>query len=185
MLLKVHQHQPTREEAVEQKTPTARRGKILVAIKQNQLVGLWSEQGDAAYAEKMVAIDRAVLAVHLRDMADRILEGGKGIADDRPAVFAGEMRQPVALGSGAEVCGRVARHWHAHNLPPQQGLARWIPSYHPTTTRVHKPAGWNLRGGRSQSRHRLGFAQREVALRLEVRCPVAPFGLDPSAANTV
>src|SRR5262249_43812748 len=92
------------------------------AIEQNELIGLRSEQGDAADPEKAIAIDRSVLAVHPFDMTDRILEGSEGIADNWPAVLTGKVRERVALRLRARARRRAANDRHGHGLPPMRGL---------------------------------------------------------------
>src|SRR5262245_24000861 len=103
MLLKIHQHQPTGEQAIEQETPAVGGGKVLVAIKEYEFVGFWSQERDRANAKQVVAVDRPVLAVHQRDMADGVPESGKGVADDRPTVFSRKVCEPIAPFASANV----------------------------------------------------------------------------------
>jgi hypothetical protein len=51
MIVEIHQHQPTREQAVEQKTPSAGRGEVCIAIKQHEFVRLRPQHCDAADSE--------------------------------------------------------------------------------------------------------------------------------------
>src|SRR5262249_58002080 len=87
---------------------------ILVAIEQDQLVGFRSKQDDTELAKQVVAIDRAIFAVHPLDMAERITQRGKGVADHRPAGFTGKMGEPLRLGLGADTRSRADHH----RLPP-------------------------------------------------------------------
>jgi len=89
-------HQPTREQAVEQEAPAVRRGEVSIAVKQHEFVCLGPQHCDGANPEKVVAIDGAVLPVHRLDMVGGILECSQGVADDRPAVFAGKVCERVA-----------------------------------------------------------------------------------------
>ena len=127
MLVEVHQHQPAREDLVENHAPAAGGGEILLPVEQNQLVGLGPEQGDAAKAEHAAAEHRAVLGVHGFDGADGIPQHGQRVADDRPAVLAWDVLERVLraeqLRSSTASDRLQAWSWSAplaQSLPPQR-----------------------------------------------------------------
>ena len=116
MLLKIHQHQPTRKQTVEQKAPAVRRGEVLVTIEQHKFVGFGPQHCDAPDAEQGVAVDRAVLLVHLLGVADRIPECREGVANNRPAVFAWNVGERIAL--LPIVVRRTSAHRNGHGCFP-------------------------------------------------------------------
>src|ERR1700761_2379401 len=93
MLVEIEQHQPAWKQATKQNFPTERRRKQLVAVEQNKLVGFRAEQRNVALSERMIAKNRAVALGPPLDETLRIGEQNQGVADERPAIIAGNMRK--------------------------------------------------------------------------------------------
>src|SRR5215467_1732217 len=123
MLLEIHQHQPARKQAVEQKAPTERRGEVLVTIEQHELVGFGPQHRDAPDAEQGFAVDGAVLLVHLLGVAHWIPKCSEGIADNRPAVFAWNVGERIAV-LPSMVC-RTGVHRNGHGCFPAKFSCRY------------------------------------------------------------
>ena len=106
VLLEVHQHQPAREQQVEQRPPALFGREDFVAIEQHQLVRFGAEQLDRRVAERAVTIDMPVPGDHLAPEGAGVLQHSEGVADDRQPVITrnmrerlgGNARQPVRIG---------------------------------------------------------------------------------------
>jgi hypothetical protein len=106
MLLEVEQHQPARKQQPENPAPAQRRGEQLGLIEQYELIGLGPEQHQAGLAEQMTAIDQPVFGGMFFDMSLRIGQHLERLADQRPALVAGNMRQRIAFWRGEGDGGR-------------------------------------------------------------------------------
>jgi hypothetical protein len=104
VLVEIEQHQPAREKQPEDGCPTHLGGEQPLLIEEDELVRLGTKQGDAVHAEQMIAIDGPVCPVHPLDVSDRIAERFQGVADDRPALLAGNMSE-ILFAERRDACG--------------------------------------------------------------------------------
>ena len=91
MLVEVEQQQAAREQQSKDPSPAVGRGEEFVLIQQNEFIGLGAEQRDHAPAEGVTAIDRAVFPSEALYRAFGVSEQFQGVADERPAVRAGDV----------------------------------------------------------------------------------------------
>ena len=97
VLVEVEQHQAARKQQIQNPAPAERRGEQLGLIEQHQLVGLRSEEGEAGFAEDVAAIEQAVFGGRALHLPLGIGEHVERLADEGPALVAGNMRQRIAL----------------------------------------------------------------------------------------
>ena len=106
VLVEIKQHQPAREQAVEQGAPALFAGKDPVPVEQHKLVRLGPAQHHRPAAESSVAVNLAVAGDHVGGEGVRIGEHPEGVADDRRPAVARDMGD----GRGVEPLAPV-REW--------------------------------------------------------------------------
>ena len=95
MLFEIEQHQPAREQLVEQRAPALVAGENLVAVEQDQFVRFRAGQHNPVAAKGAIAIDLAVFRHHRAGEGVRIGEDAEGVAHDRETAFAGYVRDGI------------------------------------------------------------------------------------------
>ena len=113
MLLEIEQHQPARKQQAENPAPPERRGELLGLVEQHQFIGLGPEHHQAGLAENMAAIDQPVFGGLPLDLSLGVGQYLQRLADQRPALVAGNMRERIALRRG-EGGGSHTLHRHGN-----------------------------------------------------------------------
>ena len=113
VMVEIHQHQPAREQLVEDRAPALLAGENLLAVEQHQFVRVRADQRHGRPAERLVAVHAPVFFHHRAGEGGRIGQHPEGVADDGQARLAGNVREvrrvriilfPVR---GARCCGLV------------------------------------------------------------------------------
>ncbi|MEY9502574.1 hypothetical protein ABIE87_002132 [Bradyrhizobium diazoefficiens] len=110
----IEQHQSARKQQAEHLVPAVRRREQFLLVEHHELVRFGSEQHDIGLAEDMGAVDRAVFGAVRLDMPLGVGQHLEGLADDRPALVARDVRQLVTPGGG-ELKRRGGHILHRHD----------------------------------------------------------------------
>jgi hypothetical protein len=99
-----------------------RRGELLGLVEQHQLIGLGPEQHETGLAEDVAAVDQPVFGGLPLDLPLGIGEDLERLADQRPALVAGNMRERIAFRR------REAGRGGGHILHRHGNCSGWSPT---------------------------------------------------------
>jgi hypothetical protein len=103
VLVEIEQHQPAGKQLVEDDAPPERGRELLLRIKEHQLVGFGSEHGDVGMAKRAATVNHAVALHAPLDEPPVVGDDRQRVADERPAVVAGNVRKQ----SASRTCGAI------------------------------------------------------------------------------
>src|SRR5215472_14916129 len=127
VLLKVQEHQAARKQQAQDRSPTMGGGEQPRLVEQHELVGFRTEQRHAGLPEQIGAVDRTVLGGRLLHLSLGIGQHGKRVADERPALVAGNVAQ--RLGFRRRYCHGRGHMLHRHgNCSGAWGAGRERPN---------------------------------------------------------
>ncbi len=98
VMIEIEQHQPAREQLVENRSPALFGAEDLVAVHQQHLVGLGTDQRHVPATEGPVLVHTAVFFDHAPRLAMRVGQHLEGVADDRPPPLARDVRERIFAG---------------------------------------------------------------------------------------
>ena len=97
VMVEIHQHQPAREQQIQDRTPALFGREKLLAVKQQKLIRLCTHKRDRRIAKSVGAENLAISVDHMRAISRRIAQHAECCADNRRAILARNMREVTNL----------------------------------------------------------------------------------------